>query len=64
MKRRRDFAIILVGERGLLREGIEQILRSAGFRIMASAAPGDDMMAGRIQPDQLLFLIVHTGDEL
>ena len=48
MKRRRDFAIILVGERGLLREGIERILRSAGFRIMASAAPGDDMMAGRI----------------
>jgi len=63
MKRRRDFAIILVGERGLLREGIERILRSAGFRIMASAAPGDDMMASRIQPDQLLFLIVHTGDD-
>jgi two-component system nitrate/nitrite response regulator NarL len=63
MKRRRDFAIILVGERGLLREGIERILRSASFRIMASAAPGDDMMASRIQPDQLLFLIVHTGDD-
>jgi DNA-binding NarL/FixJ family response regulator len=63
MKRRRDFAIILVGERGLLREGIERILRSASFRIMASASPGDDLTANRIQPDQLLFLIVHTGDD-
>ncbi|XSC41944.1 hypothetical protein ACF1BQ_025185 [Bradyrhizobium sp. RDT10] len=63
MKRRRDFAIILVGERGLLREGIERILRSANFRIRASAAPGDDLMASQTQPDQLLFLIVHTGDD-
>jgi len=63
MKRRRDFTIILVGERGLLREGIERILRSASFRIMASAAPVDDLMASRIQSDQLLFLIVHTGDD-
>ena len=63
MKRRRDFAIILVGERGLLREGIERILRSANFRIRASAAPGDDLMASQIQADQLLFLIVHTGDD-
>jgi two-component system, NarL family, nitrate/nitrite response regulator NarL len=63
MKRRRNFAIILVGERGLLREGIERILRSANFRIGASAAPGDDLMASQIQADQLLFLIVHTGDD-
>ena len=63
MKRRRDFTIILVGERGLLREGIERILRSANFRIRASVAPGDDLMASQIGADQLLFLIVHTGDD-
>ena len=63
MKRRRDFAIVLVGERGLLREGIERILRSANFRIRASAAPGDDLMASQVQADQLLFLIIHTGDD-
>jgi two-component system nitrate/nitrite response regulator NarL len=63
MKRRRDFAIILVGERGLLKEGIERILRSANFRIRASASPVDDLMASQIQADQLLFLIVDTGDD-
>lgn len=63
MKRRRDFAIILVGERGLLREGIERILRSANFRIRASASSGDDLMASQTQADQLLFLIVDTGDD-
>jgi two-component system, NarL family, nitrate/nitrite response regulator NarL len=63
MMRRRDFAIILVGERGLLREGIERILRSANFRIRASIAPGDELMASQIEADQLLFVIVHTGDD-
>ena len=63
MKQRRDFTIILVGLRGLLKEGIERILRSAGFRTIASAAPIDDLMTSRIQSDQLLFLIVHTGDD-
>ena len=62
MRRRHAFAMILVGERGLLREGIERILRSENFRIMASVVPGDDLLA-QIQPDQMLFLIVHTGDD-
>lgn len=63
MKRRRDFSIILIGERGLLREGIERILRSANFRIRASVAPGDELIASQIEADQLLFMIVHTGDD-
>jgi len=63
MKRRRDFVVNLVGERGLLREGIERILRSANFRIRASVAPGDDLTGSQTQVEQLLFLIVHTGDD-
>ena len=62
MKRRRDFSIILIGERGLLREGIERILRSANFRIRASVAPGDNLISNQIA-DQLLFVIVHTADD-
>ncbi len=30
---------------------------------MASVAPGNYLMASQAQPDQLLFLIVHTGDD-
>ncbi|WFU18456.1 response regulator transcription factor [Bradyrhizobium sp. CB3481] len=63
MKRRRDFSIILVGERGLLREGIERILRSANFRIRASVAPGDDLISSQVGADQLLFVMVQAGDD-
>lgn len=62
MRRRHAFATILVGERGLLREGMERILRSAGFRITASVVPRDDLPAHPSEPDQMLFLIVYAGD--
>lgn len=62
MKQRPAFAAVVVGERGLLREGIERILRSAGFRITASAVAGDDLLAYPIQSGQMLFLIIYAGD--
>jgi two-component system nitrate/nitrite response regulator NarL len=63
MRRRKSFAIILVGKSILLREGLARILRSANFRILASVACADDLLSSKLQPDQPLFLVVHTGDD-
>jgi two-component system nitrate/nitrite response regulator NarL len=55
------FATTIVGKSSLLREGIAKILHSANFRIVASVSSADDL-PGRVQADDPLFLIVHTGD--
>ncbi|MEH2506427.1 DNA-binding NarL/FixJ family response regulator [Bradyrhizobium sp. AZCC 1578] len=60
--RRQSFAAILVGKSILFREGLASILRSVNFRIIASALCADDLPATKLPPHQLLFLIVHTGD--
>jgi two-component system nitrate/nitrite response regulator NarL len=63
MRQRQSFAIILVGKSILLREGLARILRSANFRILASALCADDLMPSKLQQHQPLFLVVHTGDD-
>ena len=63
MPRRRAFATILVGKSVLLREGLARILHSANFRILASVSCADDLLPSKLQPNQPLFLIVHTGDD-
>jgi two-component system nitrate/nitrite response regulator NarL len=63
MRRRHSFAIILIGKSGLLREGLARILSSANFRILASASCADDLPPIKPQLGQLLFVIVHTGDD-
>jgi len=63
MRRRHSFAITLVGERGLLIEGLEQILRSANISITASVPPGDELLLQPTEAGQTLFLIVQTGDD-
>src|ERR1700731_799843 len=63
MRRRQSFATILVGKSILLREGLARILRSANFRILASVACADDLLPSILQPDQPLFIVVHTGDD-
>ena len=60
--RRRPIATILVGRNSLLSEGLAKILRSANFRILASVASADDLLASKTPPPQSLFLLVHTGD--
>ncbi|WP_407159917.1 LuxR C-terminal-related transcriptional regulator [Bradyrhizobium sp. STM 3557] len=60
--RRRSISTILVGRNSLLSEGLAKILRSANFRILASVASADDLLAGKAPPPQSLFLLVHTGD--
>jgi DNA-binding NarL/FixJ family response regulator len=63
MRRRDDFATILVGKSILLREGLAKILRSAKFRILASVSCADDLPANKVHTRRSLFLIVHTGDD-
>ena len=63
MRRRHSFGTVIVGKSGLLREGFAKILRSANIRILASVACADDLPAGKLQPRQALFLLVHTGDD-
>jgi DNA-binding NarL/FixJ family response regulator len=64
MRQRQSFAIILVGKSILLREGLARILRSANFRILASALCADELMPSKLQQHQPLFLVVHTGDDV
>ncbi|MEH2562073.1 response regulator transcription factor [Bradyrhizobium sp. AZCC 2289] len=63
MRRRHSFAIVLVGNRSLLRDGVAGILRSANFRIVASVSCADDFLGSKVQPHHPLFLIVHIGDD-
>ena len=63
MRRRYSFGTVLIGRSSLLREGLARILRSANFRILASVPSADSLLASKIRPHQVLFLVVHTGDD-
>jgi two-component system nitrate/nitrite response regulator NarL len=63
MYRQHSFATILIGRSVLIREGIAKILRAANLRIAASLSCADDLPPNKLQPHQLLFLIVYTGDD-
>ncbi|MBR0932157.1 response regulator transcription factor [Bradyrhizobium jicamae] len=64
MRRRYSFASVIVGKNGLRKEGLVGILRSANFHILASVSSADDLIACKIQPGPLLFLVVQSADEL
>src|ERR1700716_2707472 len=64
MPRHQSFATILIGRSVLVREGIARILRAATFRTSASVSCADDLPLGKLLPRQLLFLIVHAGDDI
>ncbi|SDP25538.1 response regulator transcription factor [Afipia sp. GAS231] len=64
MSRHQSFATVLIGKRILVREGIARILRAANFRTSASVSCADDLPPGKLLPRQLLFLIVHAGDDI
>ncbi|WGD55007.1 response regulator transcription factor [Bradyrhizobium sp. CB1650] len=63
MRRRNSLRIVLVGNGSSLKEEVARILRSANFCIAASVSRGEDFPGSEVQPGQLLFLIVHTGDD-
>jgi DNA-binding NarL/FixJ family response regulator len=62
MRRQYSFGTILIGKSSLLREGLAGILRSANFRILASVSCADDLLTSKIDPRQVLFLVVHTSN--
>lgn len=61
MPRRQSYEIILIGKNILVREGISRILHTANFRIVLSASSADELPS-ELQANQLLFLIIHNGD--
>ncbi len=63
MRRQQLFETVLIGRSVLIREGIARILHAANCRTSASVSCADDLPPGKLQPHQLLFLIVHTGDD-
>ncbi|MDH2379894.1 response regulator transcription factor [Bradyrhizobium sp. CER78] len=68
MRRRYSFAIVLVGESSLRKEGLARILDSESFQVLTSISDADDLL-GDDAPQKtsttsaLLLLIVHTGDD-
>lgn len=62
MRRRQSFETFLIGKSVLMREGIVRILRAENFRVRASVSSPDEL-TGTFRGPQLLFLIVHTGDD-
>jgi two-component system, NarL family, nitrate/nitrite response regulator NarL len=63
MRRRYSFGIILIGRSSLLRDGLARVLRSASLRVLAEVPCADGLPISRIHPHQMLFLVVHTGDD-
>jgi len=63
MQRQKAFATILIGKSALIREGIARILHASHFRTVASASCVEDLASSHLQQRELLFLIVHTGEE-
>jgi len=62
MRRHQSFETFLIGKSVLMREGIVRILRAENFRVRASVSSPDEL-TGTFRGPQLLFLIVHTGDD-
>jgi DNA-binding NarL/FixJ family response regulator len=63
MPKRPNFATVFVGKSVLIREGIARILNSANFRTLASVTCADDLSPSKLQSQQLLILMLHTGDD-
>ncbi|MDB5618260.1 response regulator transcription factor [Tardiphaga sp.] len=63
MLRQQSFATVLIGKSVLIREGITRILCAANFRTPASVSCVEELPSTKLQKHQLLFLIVHTGDD-
>jgi DNA-binding NarL/FixJ family response regulator len=62
MLKQRPFLTVLIGKHVLTREGIARILNAENFRITASVSCIDDLPPGKLQPRQLLILMVNTDD--
>ena len=63
MRRKHSRFTIVLGRNSLRKDGLIQFLRSADFGTVTSVTCADDLCASRIQPGQVLYVVVHTGDD-
>ena len=62
MRRRQSCEIVLIWKNIPVREGISRILHAANFHILLSALSADEL-PNALQTQQLLFLIIHNGEQ-
>ena len=60
MRRQQSYSAVFIGRDSLLSEGIAKVLTSANFRIVATALSADDLIAGNVQAQKPLIIVVHT----
>jgi two-component system nitrate/nitrite response regulator NarL len=63
MRRQQCSATIIVGRNVIFREAFAGTLRSANFGVLASVSCADDLLLRKLQLQQPLFLIVHSGGD-
>jgi two-component system nitrate/nitrite response regulator NarL len=61
---RRAFATALLGPNFLLLEGLNRVLRAAGFRVVTTASHVKDLDFGSELQDQQILLILNAGENL
>jgi two-component system, NarL family, nitrate/nitrite response regulator NarL len=54
---------VLLGRRGLVREGLTRILSAASFSILASAERVDDIPSIAASPNELVLLVIQVDDD-
>src|SRR5260370_38891668 len=60
---RRPFATVLVGQSGLLQEGLARVLYNTDFDVIASATSVDELALIDLQRHPAVLLIVNAGDD-
>ena len=63
MRSRHARFTIVLGRNSLRKNGLIQFLRSADFGTVTSVTSPDDLCTSRIRPGQVLYVLVHTGDD-
>src|SRR5437868_4841863 len=64
LPRSRSFAVVVLGRSAILREGIAQVLRTAGFRNVVSQPMLDDIPPKLLPQYERILFIVVARDEL
>jgi two-component system nitrate/nitrite response regulator NarL len=54
---------VLLGRRGLVREGLTRVLSAANFSILASAERVDDIPSIAASPNELVLLVIQVDDD-
>ena len=63
MRRQQYYSAVFIGRDSLLSKGIAKVLASANFRVVATVSSTDDLIAGKLQAQKPLFIVVHNRDD-